>query len=295
MDIEKFRKRFPWWGRIVAKMVLSRLPTDYAQWQKLGLFRHGRMDDAGYAIAVFEDHVSRANRSGTLDGKTILELGPGDSVASAIIAAAHGARALLVDSGRFAKDSPQEYQDLIRLLRARGLHPPDVSECKSLDELLTECGAWYYTDGLASLETIEAGSVDLIYSHAVLEHIRRDEFLPTQRACARLLRPHGMCSHQVDLSDHLGGGLNNLRFPRRIWESSFFVRSGFYTNRIQFDAMLGMFEQAGFSVEVNKVHRWAELPIRRGKLAAEFRPVPDSVLDVSGFGVLLELAERSRA
>lgn len=292
MDIESLRKKLPWWGRIAAKMVLSRLPADYARWQKVGLFRHGRMDDAGYALAVFEDHVLHAGLAGRLDGKTILELGPGDSVASAVIAATHGAQAVLVDSGRFAKDSPEAYQDLVRRLRAGGLNPPDISECRSLEQLLATCGARYYTEGLASLAAIEEGSIDLIYSHAVLEHIRRDEFLPTQRACARLLRPGGLCSHQVDLSDHLGGGLNNLRFPGRIWESSFFVRSGFYTNRIQFDAMLGMFERAGFSVKVGKVNRWAELPIRRDQLAAEFRSIPDSVLDVSGFGVLLRRLEK---
>lgn len=290
--IERLRQAFPWWGRVTAKIVLSRLPARYALWQSLGVFRHGRMDDADYAISVFEQHVSRAGLSGKLNGTVILELGPGDSVASAIIAAAHGARAFLVDSGRFAKNSPSVYQELVGRLQASGLHPPDIADCMTLEDLLTACRAVYCTDGLRSLEEIESGSIDLIYSHAVMEHVRREEFLPTQRECARLLRPGGLCSHQVDLRDHLGGGLNNLRFRRSVWESPFFVRSGFYTNRIQFDAMLEIFEQAGFRVRVGNVERWSELPIRRDQLAAEFRSVPESVLLVSAFDALLEPREK---
>lgn len=292
METERLRQWLPWWMRVVAKIVLSRLPAGYAVWRKMGLFRHGRMDDADYAIAVFEEHVSRAGLDGKLEGKVVLELGPGDSVASAIIAASYGARAILVDSGRFATDSPAAYTELVRRLRTRGLAPPDIQDCTTLDEILARCGARYCTNGLASLVGIERGSIDLIYSHAVLEHVRRDEFLATQRACAGLLRVGGSCSHQVDLRDHLGGGLNNLRFPERIWESRFFVRSGFYTNRILFGPMLEMFRQAGFAAKVDQIERWTEPPIRRSQLAAEFRMLPESELRVSGFGVLLELCEK---
>lgn len=38
------RKLTPWWLRIGAKLVLSRLPTGYGLWRKLNLFAHGAMD-----------------------------------------------------------------------------------------------------------------------------------------------------------------------------------------------------------------------------------------------------------
>ncbi len=289
MKLTQLKGGLPWWSKVAAKIILSRLPVEYPLWQRLGLFRHGRMDDAGYALDVFDAHLTRAGLQGSLAGKAILELGPGDSVASAIIAAAHGARAVLVDVGRFAKGAPREYDDLVQRLRAEGLSPPDISSCETLDDMLLACGAAYLTDGLRSLQRLDDESIDFIYSEAVLEHVRRNEFLATQRECARILRRTGQCSHQVDLRDHLGGGLNNLRFKEWIWESSFLVRSGFYTNRIQFEAMLGLFERAGFVVEVREVRRWKRLPIERRQLAKEFSQIPDEMLNVSVFDVLLRL------
>lgn len=284
------KRRLPWWSRIATKIVLSRLPAGYGLWQRIGLFRHGEMDRTGYALEVFDRHVASAGLQGSLKGRTILELGPGDSIATAIIAAASGARAILVDTGRFARESVDVDIELVRNLRARGWNPPRLDGCRTLEEVLAATGAQYFTDGLASLKTLPAHSVDFIYSHAVLEHVRKAEFLATQRECARILCSGGICSHRVDLRDHLGGGLNNLRFTESVWESDFFVRSGFYTNRIRFGRMLELFGQAGFSAEVGAVDRWNELPIARRKLDGDFRDVPDHDLRVWAFDVTLRHA-----
>ena len=132
-----------------------------------------------------------------------------------------------------------------------------------------------------------SASVDFIWSHAVLEHVRKREFLDTMRECRRILKSGGICSHQIDLRDHLGGALNNLRFSERVWESEIVAMSGFYTNRIWFGEMLSLFGQAGFEVEVGDVHRWARLPTPRKRLAREFRTVSDKDLLVADFSVLL--------
>ena len=143
------------------------------------------------------------------------------------------------------------------------------------------------TEGLESLRQIEGESVDLIFSQAVLEHVRRWEFLETMQQCRRILKPGGICSHQVDLRDHLEGGLNNLRFSERVWESKFFAESGFYTNRIQYSQMLEMFGRAGFRVQVTDVRRWEILPTQLNNLAREFSALPEDELCVSSFDVLL--------
>lgn len=285
--IGTIKSRLPWWSKIGAKLVLSRLPATYGLWQRLGLFRHGYMDTARYAMDVFSSHVERAGLVGHLAGKTVLELGPGDSVATALIARAHGARAILVDAGPFARPDVAAYRPLADALRASGLAPPLLDDVITLDDLLAACDASYLTQGLASLRGIADASGDLVFSQAVLEHVRKHEFLETQRELARVLKPEGVCSHRVDLRDHLGGGLNNLRFSDRVWESSFFVRAGFYTNRIGFDGMLRAFDQADFLTQVTDVRRWDKLPIDRRHLADEFRLLPDDVLTVYGFDVLL--------
>lgn len=289
------KSRLPWWSKIGAKLVLSRLPAAYGIWQRLGLFRHGYMDTAQYALGVFSSHVERAGLAGRLAGKTVLELGPGDSVATALIAKAFGARAILVDAGAFARPDIAAYRPLADALRTAGLAPPPLDSVTTLDDLLAACDASYLTQGLASLRTIADESVDLVFSQAVLEHVRKHEFVETQRALARILKPGGVCSHRVDLRDHLGGGLNNLRFSERLWESPFFAGAGFYTNRIGFDGMLQAFAQAGFEVDVTEVRRWDKLPIDRRRLADEFRLIPDDVLTVCGFDAVLRRSAGSVA
>ena len=288
--IGAIKRNIPWWAKIGAKLVLSRMPTAYGTWQRLGLFRHGHMDTAQYALGVFASHVQRAGLAGRLAGKAVLELGPGDSVATALIARAHGARALLVDAGAFARLDVALYRQLAQALRAAGLTVPPLDAVTDLDGLLEVCGARYLTGGLDSLRAIDDESVDFVFSQAVLEHVRKHEFLDTQRELARILKPGSVCSHRVDLRDHLGGGLNNLRFSTRVWESPLFASSGFYTNRIGFDEMTALFRQAGFSVEVTDLRRWEQLPIARRQLADEFRDIPQDTLCVCGFDVLLRKA-----
>jgi len=277
----------PWWLKIIAKMILSRVPIGYAFWQKIGLFRHGYMDDVSYVVNVFNAHVTRAGLKGRLQGKVILEIGPGDSVATAIVAACYGAKAILVDAGPFAKTSMEGYRQLVDTLRRTGLAPPDISAAETLDEILAICNAQYLTEGLKSLSSIETGTVDFILSQAVLEHVRKYEFLDTMQECFRVLTSEGIASHRVDLKDHLGGSLNNLRFSEHIWESEFFVRSGFYTNRIRFSEMLELFQSADFVVEVGDVRRWEYFPIKRSSLSNSFVCFSDEDLIVSGFDVLL--------
>src|SRR5882672_391233 len=93
----------PWWGKTGAKIVLSRLPLDYRVWQRVGIFKHGQMDTGAYSLGVFNMHVEFAQLTGRLQGRTLVELGPGDGIATALLAAAHGARAILVDTGAYVR------------------------------------------------------------------------------------------------------------------------------------------------------------------------------------------------
>ncbi len=101
--------RIPWWAKLGAKLVLSRLPFGYAVWQRLGLFRHGLMDNSEYAIGIFHSHVEKSGFKNHLRDKTVLEIGPGDSIASAIIATGYGARVIMVDSGRYVREEIAPY------------------------------------------------------------------------------------------------------------------------------------------------------------------------------------------
>jgi hypothetical protein len=73
-----FRERVPWWAKLGAKVVLSRLPFSYRRWRSVGNFRHGRMLDPAYAREVFERHF-RHVRGSVRPGFALLELGPGEA------------------------------------------------------------------------------------------------------------------------------------------------------------------------------------------------------------------------
>ena len=275
-----------WFLKMTAKIIISRVPIGYQFWQKVGLFRHGSMDNSEYSISVFQNHIN-ANRIGlNIKGKVILELGPGDSIATAIIAAAYGAKAILVDVGHYVKEDIATYHKLVASLKSKGLNPPGINDCKTIRDILSVCEAYYYTDGVNSLQLIPAESVDLIFSQAVLEHIWKHEFLPMMRESKRILIESGTASHRVDLRDHLGGALNNLRFSDRVWESRFFIRSGFYTNRIRFNQMDQLFREVGFVPNYPTIDKWENLPTPISKMHPTFQKLSDNFL-VSGFFVIL--------
>jgi SAM-dependent methyltransferase len=180
------------------------------------------------------------------------------------------------------------YRNLAQFLINEGLAVPDVESMNSVAEILDGCNSHYLTNGLSSLREIPSDSIDFSYSHSVLEHIRAAEFLPTMQELRRVLRTSGASSHCVDLQDHLGGALNNLRFRDQSWESDFMSGSGFYTNRLRFSEMMRLFQAAGFDPQVVTVNRWSELPTPKAKLAAKFRAMSQDDLLIYGFTVTLK-------
>lgn len=284
------KRWLPWWAKITAKLVLSRLGIDYRSWQRWGFFVHGAMDDPAYALQVVRSHLARVGRTDLRDA-VVLELGPGDSLATAVIAPALGASSVyLVDAGDFARRETSAYVELQGYLRAQGLQPPEVSRCTSRDEMLARCRARYLTHGLDDLRRVPTGSVDLVFSQAVLEHVRLAEFDDTQREIRRLLRPAGVASHQVDLKDHLGGALNHLRFDDERWEADWMASSGFYTNRLRYSDVLASMRRAGLEPETTEIERWPSLPTAHQRLAARFRAMSDEELRVKQFDCVARVA-----
>ncbi len=282
------KRFFPWWAKIIVKMVLSKMPLRYSFFAKIGLFRHGQMDNPRYALQIFQNHFQRTEFSKKKGGFVALELGPGDSFVSAIVANAYGAsKCYMVDAGNFAVNDIKVYQRLMENLQSVEVDVRVAVDSASIEDLLERVGGIYLTNGLQSLRSIPDDSVDFIWSQAVLEHVRLGDFNEMMYELRRILRPNGVASHRVDLKDHLGGALNNLRFSTKVWESKWMAKSGFYTNRIRYSDMTDRFENAGFSVDVLQVDKWDRLPIPRESMSKEFLDHSEDELCISGFDVLL--------
>jgi len=279
----------PWWAKIGAKLTLSRLPVPYSVWSRLGIFRHGDMADPARAIGAFRTHLERARAVRPIpDGFTMLELGPGDSVLSAGVARALGGRASwLADAGDFASRDAQLFVALDTALAAAGLPSNGLPAGLSFEETLSRLNARYLTGGVASLAAIPDHSVDLIWSSVVLEHVRRDEFPALAAEFARILAPNGVMSHAVDLRDHLGGSLNNLRFSHERWEHPSWRDAGFYTNRMSQAEIIELFTRAGFKAVEVQNDLWPGPPLPRAKMHANFRGRTDAELSIAGFDVVL--------
>lgn len=296
--MKSIKNIFPWWFKVGIKLVLARLPVPYALWKKLGLFEHGDMNKIELAWDTFLEH---ARVAGVLDEKegclklktqgggfTVLELGPGDSLFTALIAKALGAtRCWLVDAGFFATTSVPLYVRLAEYLQQQGKNISITAPNKNIEDILHSSQSEYLTDGVNSLATLPEESIDYCFSNAVLEHIPKEDFPALAAELFRIVKLTGVCIHRVDLRDHLGGGLNNLRFSNATWESALFRKSGFYTNRIRFGEMISIFESAGFDCQFPRITRWDAMPIQEEKLNEEFRKFPDDDLMVSVFDVVL--------
>ena len=256
------------------------------------------MDQPEIAFNNFVGHAKTANLllndsslpqiNASKGDLSVIELGPGDSLFTGVIAKTLGAsRSVMVDVGAYATTDITAYLQLINFLREKGYSPPSVNPSDTLKEILDVCNSEYLTNGVESLNHLADCSIDFCFSNAVLEHVPNGEFQELMNESKRVLKPDGVCVHRVDFKDHLEDGLNNLRFTEAIWEGEWFKKSGFYTNRIRYSSMMEIFKKTGFEVKSPRVIRWPSLPIKRTKLADEFRDLPEEDLLVSGADFVL--------
>ncbi len=281
--------RYIWPLKIAAKIVLARLPVPYKFWKSIGVFQHGKMDTSAYALKVFRLHIEKAFPSGLPAHFSFLELGPGDSIASALVAKAHGAGSvILCDVGNYADKDISVYQSIARELRVQDLPVPDLSAARDFGDVIAACNALYLTNGLESLKKIPSASVDFICSQSVLEHVRKKDFDATMRELSRIVKPEGRITHSIDLKDYLAYSLNNLRFPEKIWENDFFANSGFYTNRLRPSEILARMKAAQAEIIHSDSASWPSLPLPRSKMIEPFRTMSDDDLHIRHMHVVLK-------
>jgi SAM-dependent methyltransferase len=248
----------PWWAKIGAKLVLSRLPVPHALWSKLNIFRHsyssretGRLVRSTKArIAWFYKRTGRVPH-------TVLELGPGEITTCAPVYKALGVeRTIFVDVGNFGSTDVAAYGAVAEEAAKRGLTPPDLKGAADRAEVFDRCGVTYCTHGFDDLRALADASVDLVISIAVIEHIRRHALAPTFAELRRIMKNDGLAWHDIDFQDHLGGALANLRFAPALWESGWMSRSGFYTNRVSASQVVTLLRRSGLDVCIEARGLW---------------------------------------
>lgn len=241
-----------WWFRFGVKVSLLSLRLPYRFFHKVGLFRHGAMDEKEYVERLWRLHFIGTNEVyGVSNIGAFLELGPGDSLSSAFKAKSVGFNhSILVDTYAFASDSGEIF----------GL----LSEEKKY-----KCE--YLTKGKKSLETLEEDLVSFAFSNSVLQHIKLDELKSTLDELYRISAKGCIQSHVIDLRDMIFRSSYHHDCPVWLWEAKFFQEFPIYTNRLRYLQWIESFVKAGFELIDVKAY---------DDLALKLDPVRSSELDM---------------
>lgn len=278
----------------------------------------GGSDSARYCYSVWLRHLVLAAESNqNTNPRTVAELGPGDSLGVGLAALLTGAeRYLAFDVVVHANTVRNQavFAQLVDLFRQRAPIPDEhefpeanpklrdyafpagiltderlghtlsderiaairesLDDCSSTNSLIQYRAPWF------SDQVIERGSVDMIYSQAVLEHV---DLLQKVYHCMHLwLAPRGFMSHQIDLKCH--GWANEWNghwtFSESMWK---LIRGkdSWLINREPASTHIRYMQQEGYRImRVDRVRRHSK--IVRKDLAPRFRDMPDEDLETSG-------------
>lgn len=271
-----------WFLKIIIKIFLSRLNIPYSFWKKINIFKHGQMESFYYSKKIFEGHYRDMSQINKINNPVIMELGPGDSLLSMVYSRKYSnEKFYFIDVGDFATRNFNLYFQLHKNLEKENFYLKHLKEpFKNFGDLLYFYNAEYLTSGIESLKKIDDNSVDYIFSHSVLEHVRKYEMYKLVKEMYRVLRPNGVISHNINYKDHLAESLNNLRFSEKLWESNLFAKSGFYTNRIPAVEMHKLFRKNGFVLVREYFGKWNRLPLKRQFINSIFNKYTDKDLSI---------------
>jgi hypothetical protein len=220
--------------------------------------------DAEYALRIARSYVSLLDRgAASLSGKTVIELGPGPNLGTALALRCMGAKRVAVADRFLVRYQPgyhdRVYRALTKLLKS-GDSETDV-------EALERCVAErrHAPQALALIETpLETLSqaagerFDLTLSNAVLEHL----YHPMQalRSLAAISAPNSVGLHQVDFRDHrdFSRPLEYLLLDEFSFHELLQGCHAECGNRVRPDAMHSMFSGAGFASVDFSPNIWAD-------------------------------------
>jgi SAM-dependent methyltransferase len=296
-----------YWVNPVAdvKRVARAILTDQVAWLSPSLYvrltgQTGRGDDEGvartadYFRTCFDEYFQVPGMPGGpaeayLDGKHVLEYGPGDLPGVALLMIAHGAQSVIcVDRFplcRFSESCIQVMQNLLDALEddqreradqcflrpgqpASGLNPERIHYMIK-------------PSGLSGLRDW----ADLVISRAVLEHV--NDLRATFVDMRNVLREHGIAVHQVDLKSH---GLHRrtpldfLTWPTSLWTLMYGHKG--VPNRWRVDRYRQILAELGLdtvSLEATAFAEQGSIDAVRAYLARPFRELSDEDLSWLGF------------
>ena len=252
----------------------------------------GGSNSSNYCYAVWLRHLVVLARCGfTVQDAVISELGPGDSIGTGLAALLSGARRYIgLDLVPYSTKANLDLllHELVALYSRRAPIPdhhvfprmrPRLASYAFPEHLVDTAGLTASADRLraaltagleggsdisyrapwTSISDIEAGSIDLIFSQAVLQHI--DDLRQAYAAMFVWLKPGGYCSHSIGFRAHYVAPFWNGHWAYSDLEWRIVRgRREWLLNRQPMSTHLALARQAGFDVvevERRAGSRWA--------------------------------------
>jgi SAM-dependent methyltransferase len=128
-----------------------------------------------------------------------------------------------------------------------------LKNISNLDDFFLRANITYHAPGDASMTGLKEGSVDLVYSYAVLEHVPKKVIYDLTLESKRILKKSGVAYHVIGLHDHYVSfdkkitKVNFLKYPEFLW--SFFVKNKIsYHNRLREKQFIDIFKDCGAEI-----------------------------------------------
>ncbi|HLW01565.1 MAG TPA: class I SAM-dependent methyltransferase [Ktedonobacterales bacterium] len=259
--------------------------------------------EASYPLTVFHRHVTALEPlRGNLAGADVLEIGPGGNVGFALLALLAGAHsaACLDVAPLQQRETPELYATLVKTaatfpdtylvdpaLLERARQDPDALARELLARVT------YHAPMDLARNSLPDASLDVICSHTCFEHFAD----PTGAAIqiARLLRPGGVTSHQIDLRDHrdFDHPLEFLAYSETLWRLSTSHMPNAVRTRWRASQYRAAFEKQGLEVVYQEVvHQITVTEQMRRRFARRFRKL--SLEDLGILSLLLVARKRNQ-
>lgn len=204
------------------------------------------IDNVGYLIGFLPNGNAKY-----LEGKTILEVGPGQDFGVPLVLMGFGVKkAILVDKFFSEWDKnfhPEYYRKLLK--KVEECYPEmDFKVLKKIidnnnhiNERLELISA-----GLENVATIPNVSVDISFSNACFEHLADTQ--AAIKELGRITKSGGMGFHQIDFRDHRNyeKPLEFLTMPDWLFKRALFLSKACHGNRLRSSEFEQFFEESGF-------------------------------------------------
>jgi SAM-dependent methyltransferase len=227
---------------------------------------HPSLARGAYAISERLLHIRwLRDILGTLEGKTVLEIGSGwELLIPMLFSLCHAERVYLsdltalLDKATLAGSLETFRANKQPILDVLGMDSLDFDSrfsggINSEEEFLSRHRFIYLAPCDCRSLSLESSSLDVVTSRSVMEHIPPPVIEGIFQESYRLLRPGGVACHFVDNSDHWEHGdknisrVNFLKYSDRMFRLTY-LNSLNYQNRLRHSQYIDMLRRAGFEI-----------------------------------------------